>query len=115
MLRPRHNSPQHEWSVIYTASSIPEAQIVAGRLHAEGINALVNYPVGSSAMGIHLGNISVLVRPDDYQAGHKILFADDYDMPAELPEGYDDALYDWQEFEINSEDDIENDDSSSEP
>jgi hypothetical protein len=96
--------------VIYTASNIPEAQIVAGRLQSEGINALINYPIGGSAIGIRLGSISVLVKPNDYQAANEILFAEDEDIPAELPEGYEDALYDWQDFEIDSDDDDDTDD-----
>jgi hypothetical protein len=109
MLRPRQDLPQHEWIVIYTASNIPEAQIVAGRLHAEGIQALVNYPIGGTAIGVRLGSISVLVHPDDAQAAHEILFTEDDEMTEELPEGYEDALYDWRDFEISSGHD-ENDD-----
>lgn len=104
MLQPRRNHPQHEWIVIYTASNIPEAQIVAGRLKSENIQALVNYPVGSSAMGVQLGAISVLVHPDDYQAAWQILFTEDDSSATELPEGDENTLYDWQDFESQDDD-----------
>ncbi len=109
MLQPRRNHPQHEWIVIYTASNIPEAQIVAGRLQSEGIAALVNYPVGGSAMGIHLGTISVLVHPDDYQDAWQILFTEDDTLTEELPEGDENTLYDWQDFEPQDDDSDEPD------
>lgn len=62
--------------VVYITYYIHEAQIVAGRLEAEGIPALIHQEPGASAMGIHigrLGEIKLLVRPDDYEAALAIL------------------------------------------
>ena len=53
-----------------------EAQIVAGRLNSEGIQTLLHQQAGASAMGIHigqLGEVRVLVHPDDYQTALHIL------------------------------------------
>jgi hypothetical protein len=79
-------SPSPTWIAVYTAHNIPEAQIVAGRLQHEGIPAFVHYPVGGMAMGINLGEIMVLVHPDQYDLASTILFPND---PDELPDSVD--------------------------
>ena len=53
-----------------------EAQIVAGRLRSEGIQALVHQQAGAGALGIRigqLGEVRVLVHPDDYETALDIL------------------------------------------
>jgi len=62
--------------VVYVAYSEPEAYIVAGRLQSEGIDAFVHQePVGRAygfSMG-PLGEVKVLVRPEDYDQALTIL------------------------------------------
>jgi hypothetical protein len=68
--------------VVYVTYNIHEAQIVAGRLQSEGIMAYVHQEPGASAMGIHigtLGEIKVLVYPQDYALAESILFPDEPD------------------------------------
>ena len=65
--------------VAWVTYALHEAQIVAGRLHSEGIQALVHQQAGASAMGIHigqLGEVSVLVHPGDYETALAILTPD---------------------------------------
>ena len=86
-------SPQ--WMVVYTTFNIHEAQIVAGRLESEGIPALVHQQAGASAMGIHigrLGEISVLVHPDNHEWALTILSPG---LPDELPA--DQIIFDDEE------------------
>lgn len=88
-------TPKAAWITVYQAVSLPEAQIVAGRLEYEGIPALVDYPVGSSAMGIGMigsARITVLVHPTDFDRARDIL---ETDAPTALPDTTDSITYDW--------------------
>jgi hypothetical protein len=85
--------------VVYTAYHSPEAHIVAGRLKSEGIPALVHQAPGANAIGIHigsLGEVTVLVREEDYWRALEIL---EPDSPALLPDSDDDII------DIGDEDD----------
>ncbi len=74
-----------EWMVAWATNAPEEAQIVAGKLRAEGIQALLHRQAGASAMGIHigqLGEVRVLVHPSDYEFALAILNPGE---PAPLP------------------------------
>jgi hypothetical protein len=79
--------------VVYTTYNVHEAHIVAGRLHSEGLAAMVHQQAGASAMGIHigaLGEIHVLVNPADFEHALAILEPDE---PDELPADTDRTVY----------------------
>jgi hypothetical protein len=81
-----------QWMVVYTTFNSPEAHIVAGRLKSEGIPALVHQAPGASAIGIHigsLGEVTVLVREEDYWKAIEIL---EPDSPALLPDSDEDII-----------------------
>lgn len=83
----------NEWMVIFETSSDTEAQIVAGRLKVEGINAIVYRQPGAAALGItigFLGSVTVLVRPSDYEHALSII---EPDYVEELPDTTDDISY----------------------
>jgi len=82
-----------QWMIVYITHNLPEAQIVAGRLQFEGIMSLINYALGASALGItigSLGEVSIVVHPDDYERALQILGPDGFD---ELPDTTDDESY----------------------
>lgn len=67
---------RNAWMVVWVTYAPHEAQIVAGRLHSEGIKALVHQQAGAGAMGIHigqLGEVHVLVHPAAYHTALAIL------------------------------------------
>ncbi|MBZ0303257.1 MAG: DUF2007 domain-containing protein [Anaerolineae bacterium] len=68
--------------VVYVTHNIHEAHIVVGRLQSDGIPAMLHQVPGASAMGITigpLGEIKVLVNPDDYEAALDALFPNEPD------------------------------------
>jgi|GEM_PF-793721 len=68
--------PDHQWMVVYATHIPTDAHIVMGRLHSEGIPAIINREVGASAMGIsigRLGEVRVLVNAEDYETALMIL------------------------------------------
>ena len=68
--------------VVYVASSEPEAYIVAGRLQSEGIPAFVHQEPVGRAYGFSvgpLGEVKVLVNPEDYDQALVILEDDQYE------------------------------------
>ena len=87
-------SPQKpDWMVVYVTYHIHEAQILVGRLQAEDIQAILYQEPGASAIGIHigkLGEIKVLVRPEDYDIALDILFPDE---PDALPDNTDPVIF----------------------
>jgi hypothetical protein len=100
------NQPQNknEWIVTYVTNNMAEAQIVAGRLKHEGIMAILDYMAGMGAIGISIGNmgeVRVLVHPNDYPLAQDILFPD---VDNALVEGDEDTIY-YDEW--NAEDDDE--------
>lgn len=87
------SQPTPEWQVVYTTTSLPDAHIIAGRLQYEGIACWIHQPIGSNAIGITigpLGTISVLVNPADYDDACDILYHEETDISAELPDFSDD-------------------------
>lgn len=80
-----------EWMVIFSTHDLNEAHIIAGRLHVEGIRAMVLPQAGASAFGLtvgQLGQVNVLVSQDAYPLALAILEADD---PLALLDGDEDA------------------------
>jgi hypothetical protein len=83
--------------VVYITYNFLEAQIVAGRLESEGVQALVYQEPGANAIGIRIGRmgeVKVLVRPDDYDTAEAILFPDE---PDNLPDDTDRIIFDDDE------------------
>lgn len=83
--------------VVYVTHDIRDAHIVAGRLTHEGIYHVIHTQPGASAMGITLGamgEVKILVRPDDYDLAYDMLFPEELD---ELPNDTDDTIYGWDD------------------
>ncbi len=90
---------QPDWVTVLITYSFHEAHIIAGRLLAEGIHALVYQEPGASAMGIHigrLGEIKVLVRPEYEALALSILFPD---PPPRLSSDHDQIVFDLDDDE----------------
>lgn len=63
-------------AIVYTTYALPDAHIVAGRLKAEGIPALIDHMPGMSSIGVSvgaLGEIRVLVYTEHYEQALDIL------------------------------------------
>jgi putative signal transducing protein len=74
--------PEAEWMVAYVTYDFHEAHIIAGRLQSEDIAVMVHQQAGANAIGIHvgrLGEIRVLVHPQDYDLAMAILYPDEAD------------------------------------
>ena len=80
----------HEWVQIFKSFGMPEAQIIAGRLQAEGIPAQV-YPLeAGNQFGITVGKLSevvVMVPADRFEEAENLLFEP-------LPEDWADEIED---------------------
>ncbi|MDZ4765165.1 MAG: DUF2007 domain-containing protein [Chloroflexota bacterium] len=73
----------NEWEVVYTAYSQAEAQIVIGRLASENIRSWMQFESAGQAIGITvgvLGNVHVLVNPEDADRAIRILDNEDSDL-----------------------------------
>ncbi len=82
-----------EWRVVHLTNNLAEAQVIAGLLRSERIPAMVHQEAGASAFGItvgRLGEIKVLVSPEDYERALSLL---DPDLPDELPDNTDTIIY----------------------
>jgi len=87
--------------IVYITHDIRDAHIISGRLTHEGIQNFVHTQPGASAMGITLGamgEIKILVKPDDYDMAYDILFPETFD---ELPEDSDDYIFGWDDEDNN--------------
>ncbi|MEO0562624.1 MAG: DUF2007 domain-containing protein [Chloroflexota bacterium] len=79
------DAQEPDWTVVYMTPHYSEAHMIAGKLQSAGIEPYVHSQPGASALGITLGvmgNISVLVRPSDYDQAMHLIFPDE---PDELP------------------------------
>lgn len=77
-LMPRSHTPDG-WMVALSTYNIAEAQVVSGRLESEGIKSWIHQESVGKSMGIQigpLGEIRVLVHPDDYDRAIAILDSD---------------------------------------
>ncbi|MDE2747773.1 MAG: DUF2007 domain-containing protein [Chloroflexota bacterium] len=66
-----------DWIAVYITHNLPEAHIIAGKLRAYEIPAMIHKEAGAAAIGITLGNlgeIKVLVSPADYERAADVLF-----------------------------------------
>lgn len=82
-----------EWLIVYSTNDLADAHIQAGRLEVEAIPVMVHGQPGASALGITigtLGEIHVLVRPQDYDTALEILEAEDH---PELPDTSNAVIY----------------------
>jgi len=94
-LIPRSHHPDG-WMSVYSTYDPPEAHIVAGRLKHEGLHAWVYQDALGSTIGLRvgpLGEVMVLVRPEDYAQAMAIL-AQTYDEDDEywLEAGDEDVI-----------------------
>ncbi len=82
-----------EWMIVYSTHDYTDAHIVAGRLQVEAIPAIVHRQPGASALGITigaLGEITVLVHPENYDEALLLLEPDELDA---LPDTTNDVTY----------------------
>jgi hypothetical protein len=95
--KPVPHKSKSEWMITYVTHNVTDAHIVAGRLRSEGIAAMVDHMVGRGAFGITIGNmgeVRVLVHPDNYERSQLILYPDELD---ELPDQTGDIIYRWED------------------
>ena len=65
-----------QWIAVYITHNLQEAHIIAGKLQANEVPAIVHQEAGATALGITLGNlgeIKVLVSPADYEMAESLL------------------------------------------
>ncbi len=82
-----------EWRIVFETHNSAEAHVIAGRLDASNIPAIVHQEAGGRALGItvgRLGEVKVLVHPDDYDRALAILEPDE---PGELPDSTGTIIY----------------------
>ena len=88
-------SPQQpDWMVVYVTYHIHEGQIIVGRLQFEDIPAMLYQEPGADAIGVRIGRmgeIKVLVRPENYAAALRILSPEE---PATLDSDTDQVIFD---------------------
>ena len=68
-----------QWVAVYITHNLPEAHIIIGKLRAHNLAAMIHQEAGATALGITLGNlgeIKVLVSPEDCDAAAALLFPD---------------------------------------
>jgi len=111
--KPKGKPDQPEWITIHISHNLQEAHIISGRLKAYDIPNMVHTVPGASAIGITYGNmgeIKVLVHPDDYEQAYQIL---NPHTSERLESNTDKVQYIWQddgdgeEYYIEDEDDDE--------
>ena len=85
----RHNvSDEEKWKIACTASGMTNANIVIGRLKAEGIPARLKYEAVGAIYGITidgLGKVDILVHADDFGRARDI-----------LAQTYEESDIDWE-------------------
>lgn len=72
-----------QWMAVYITHNLPEAHIVIGKLRAHNLPAMIHQEAGATALGITLGNlgeIKILVSPEDYDRAAALLFSDSADQ-----------------------------------
>jgi hypothetical protein len=95
--KPKRKPKPPQWMTVYVSHNLQEAHIISGKLRAEDIQTMVHTEPGASAIGITIGNlgeIKVLVSPDDYDRALDILEHDDYDQ---LEDNTDAIQYIWED------------------
>jgi hypothetical protein len=79
--QPKSPTPSNAWMVVYVAYNEPEAYVIAGRLKSEGIDSFVHQEPVGRAYGLSvgpLGEVKVMVRPDQYDQALTILDDDEF-------------------------------------
>ena len=102
------NSGFNEWESVFTTDNEPIAHFIAGKLHNEGVEALVRKESAGTAYGINiglLGKVDVLVRSDDFERAIAVL--EDEDLEEEDAEEDDDGTYEDDDAEEGYDDDDE--------
>ena len=82
-----------EWRIVYSTNDLIDAHLQAGRLEVESIPVMVQGQPGASAFGItvgRLGEIHVLVRPEDCEMALDILEPEEH---LELSDTSDSIIY----------------------
>ncbi len=108
--KPKKKPERPEWITIHISHNLQEAHIISGKLRAFDVPSMVHTVPGASAIGItygNLGEIKVLIHPDDYERAIQIL---DPEMPDQLEENTDKIQYIWQDDGDGAEYYIEEDD-----
>lgn len=96
------NDSQDDLAIVYITNVLADAHIVAGRLQAEGIPAMINHMAGMNAIGIRigaLGEIRVLVHMANYERALDILDPED---PSQLVCDNDEIII-FDETELDNE------------
>lgn len=112
--KPKNKSDRPEWITIHISHNLQEAHIIAGKLRAFDIPSMVHTVPGASAIGItygNLGEIKVLIHPDDYDRAQQILSPDSANQ---LEENTDKVQYFWQDDGDGAEYYIEDDEDDDE-
>ena len=82
-----------DWMAVFTTYDVQEAHIIAGRLHAHDIEAIVHVVPGASAIGVtfgRLGEVKELVHPKDFYLAEAILYPPETDA---LPDSTEPIRY----------------------
>jgi hypothetical protein len=69
-----------EWMIVYSTNDEADAHVVAGRLEVEGIKSFIQREALGGIFGITygaLGNVNVVVNPDDYDRALSIIEPDE--------------------------------------
>ena len=85
------------WIAVSITHNLHEAHVLAGKLKAHGIRALIHQEAGATALGITLGNlgeVKILVMQTDYERAERILFTE---TKAQLEASNDDMRIIWQD------------------
>jgi hypothetical protein len=67
---------KESWQVVFCASGMTEAHIIAGRLEAEGISTHLRYDAVTNIYAITIdgiGEVQILVPPDDAGRARELL------------------------------------------
>lgn len=108
--KPKRKPPQPDWITVFITHDLQEAHIIAGKLNAFDIQSMIMTVPGASAIGItigSLGEIKVLVHPDNYDEAYDLLFPPILD---EIEENNDPINIIWQdengdEYYLDDDDD----------
>ena len=90
-------SREPQWIAIYITNSLQEAHIMAGKLKAHEVPCHIHQEPGATALGITLGNlgeIKILVTPDDYERAEILLFPE---SPDQIEASNDKIQLIWQD------------------
>ncbi len=75
--KPHNHADGSQWIAVFITNNLQEAHVLAGKLKANEIPALIHQEAGATALGITLGNlgeVKILVMPADYERAERILF-----------------------------------------